>query len=90
METIVVERTLAEPLDLATLREDREGIDACLRAYQVSLLHSYVAPDGRRMICVYQAPDAESVRQALRRVGVLPWDQAWKARVLRPEDIDGG
>lgn len=87
METVVVERQLDGPLDLALLREKRGQLAACLEAHDVRFEHSYLAPDGRRMICVYRAPDAESVRQALRSGGVLPFEAAWKATVLRPEDL---
>src|SRR3546814_3232656 len=30
---------------------------------------SYVTPDGLRMICVFEAPDCEAVRQAARQLG---------------------
>ena len=87
METIVVERHLDTPLDLTHLKEHRGTLVSCMQAYDVSLQHSYVSPDGKRMICIYRAPDAESVRQALRRGGVLPFDIAWKAQMVRPEDL---
>lgn len=87
METVVVERELEEPLDLELLREKRDTLVACMRAHDVSLQQSFVAPDGKRMICVYQAPDAESVKLALRSGGVLSFETAWKAMVLRPEDL---
>jgi len=89
METVVVERQLEEPLDLERLRGQRDKLMSCLNAHDVTLQHSYVAPDGKRMICVYLAPDAESVRMALRSGGVLAFETAWRADVLRPEDLEG-
>ncbi len=87
METVIVERELDEPLDLNELREKRDTLVKCMQAHNVALQQSYVAPDGKRMICVYQAPDAESVRLALRTGGVLTFETAWKAMVVRPEDL---
>jgi len=86
METVIVERTLDEPVDVTALADNRERVLACLRAHNVRFEQSYVSADGKRMICVYQAPDAESVRIALRQHGLLPFDRAWKASVLRMQD----
>ena len=87
MEPVVVERELDEPLDLDALREKRDTLVTCMQAHNGSLQSSYVAPDGKRMICIYQAPGAESVRQALRTGGVLPFEIACKTRVVRLEDL---
>ena len=87
METIVVERTLDDPVDVGALADGRERIAACLHAHDVRFVHSYMAADGKRMICVYEAPDAESVRIALRQHGMLPFDRVWKATLWRAQDI---
>lgn len=87
METVIVERTLDQPANAGVLADNRERMVSCLQAHNVRFVQSYVSADGQRMICVYQAPDAESVRIALRQHGVLPFDQAWKASVWRAEDI---
>jgi hypothetical protein len=42
---------------------------------------SYVTRDGLRMICVFDAPDAEAVRQAARQLG-LRYDGVWSATVV--------
>ena len=87
METIVVERTLQEPMDVAALAADGERTLACLQAHNVRFVQTYRSPDGKRVICVYEAPDAESVRIALRQDGALPFDRAWTASVWRAADI---
>ncbi len=38
----------------------------------------------RRMICVFEAPDAESVRESLLKVGVQ-FDRVWTAQIPNPE-----
>jgi hypothetical protein len=42
---------------------------------------SYVTRDGLRMICVFDAPDAEAVRRAARQLG-LRYDGVWSATVV--------
>jgi hypothetical protein len=54
----------------------------CLALHGVRHLVSYVTPDGRRMICVFEAPDAEAVRRAARQLG-LALDNVWPATVVR-------
>lgn len=59
--------TLEAPLDRHGLR--RLAIHACLDLHQVGWLRCYLAGDGTRMLCWYQARDAESVRLVLRQQG---------------------
>jgi hypothetical protein len=47
--------------------------------YRVHLQECLVADDGRRMLCRFTAPDAESVRVALRQAGIA-FDSVWIAR----------
>ncbi len=58
---------LAAPLDHHGLQ--RLAIHACLELHHVRWLKSWVAADGQRMLCWYQAADAESVRLVLRQQG---------------------
>jgi len=67
---------------------DRPSIDAqrrnepCLDIHGVRHVVSYVTPDARRMICVFEAPDAEAVRQTARQLG-YGYDNIWTATVVR-------
>jgi hypothetical protein len=57
-----------------------EQVDmGCFQLHRVRLVRSHLSMDGLRMICLYQAPDAESVRLAQRRAG-LPPDRVWAVR----------
>jgi hypothetical protein len=58
---------LSQPVDHRGVR--RLALHACLELYRVRWLRSYLAVDGSRMLCWYQAPDAEAVRLVLRRQG---------------------
>jgi hypothetical protein len=53
--------------------------NACLAMHRVHLQECLVADDGRRMLCRFTAPDAESVRVALRQTGIA-FDSGWIAR----------
>jgi Nickel responsive protein SCO4226-like len=47
----------------------------------VRFLRTYFSADRRRMLCVYDAPDAESVRAAQQTIA-MPVERVWPAQVL--------
>lgn len=49
----------------------------------VTWVHSYVAPEGRKSFCIYDAPSPEAVRRAAQR-NRLPVDRITEVRVLDP------
>jgi hypothetical protein len=83
VECVVVERSFESAVTLQDLRLLDESSRWCKETYGVRLLHSYMSADGLRVICVYEAPDAEAVRTANRQAGA-PFDQVWKAAIYRP------
>jgi hypothetical protein len=44
-----------------------DKVSPCLPVYDVHWLSAYIATDGTRCVCVYEAPDAESVRRVYLR-----------------------
>jgi hypothetical protein len=79
MERVIVQRTYEVPMSEDDVRAAaREG--GCSDLHRVFLRKSYLSPDGLTMICVYEAPDAETVR-ALQRSGGLPYDRIWTCSV---------
>jgi uncharacterized protein DUF4242 len=52
--------------DLAGMIQYAAG---CFDLHNVDWKHSFLSADGRRMLCWYRAPDAESARLALRELG---------------------
>ncbi len=52
-----------------------------MELHRVRALQSYVSADRRRMICIFEAPDAESVRKA-NTTAVLQFDRVWTAESL--------
>lgn len=43
-----------------------EAKNECFDLYRVRAIRSYLMPDGKRLVCVFEAPDAESVRAVLK------------------------
>jgi hypothetical protein len=78
MEIVIVERTLPEPMPYERLVALEEAAAWCLEVRNITFLRSYFSLDQRRMICVYEAPDAESVRDA-NAEAKMPFDRVWSA-----------
>ncbi|MET0344160.1 MAG: nickel-binding protein [Polyangiales bacterium] len=88
METVIVERVFAEPIALSDVEQRMSLEHGCFTSRRVTLVRSCVSRDGKRMICVYQAPDAESVRVANQLAGA-PFERVWTADVLEAEAYAG-
>lgn len=83
MELVLVERTFTEPVSFEEIQALEDAGSWCLDAYRVTFLKTLFAEDRRRMLCVYEAPDAEAVRSAERKAGV-PFDLAWPCKYIDP------
>ncbi|HEY9629808.1 MAG TPA: nickel-binding protein [Coleofasciculaceae cyanobacterium] len=60
----------------------------CLEAHGATWIRSQVSLDGRRTICEFEAPDADSVRTAYRKTAVA-FKRVWVSEVLDPsQDLD--
>ena len=81
MEIVLVERSFQDPIDPKEVREAAERGHWCMDLHGVRPLQSYISADRRRMICVFEAPDAESVRKANTTAG-LAFDRVWTAQSL--------
>ena len=78
---VVVTRRFERPADFAAIQALEDEGKGCLDAHRVRFIRTYFSRDRTRMICLYQAPDAESVRIAQREAG-MPVDQVWSFRQL--------
>lgn len=83
MERVIAERTMPAPMTAAEVRESIRTGGSCDDLYGVTHCGSVLAPDGRRVVCFYRAPDAEAVRATSRQHGV-PYDRIWSASLLGP------
>lgn len=85
MEQIIVERSFDEAVEFEALQARGEKISWCLEQHRIRFVRSYLSSDKKRMICVYEAPDAESVRIANRQAE-LPFDCVWTATLHGADD----
>jgi hypothetical protein len=85
MARVIVEHVFAEPFTEERLSAFAKAIDPCLEVRSGMWRRSSVSKDRRRMICEFEAPDAESVREAFRSSG-LPFERVWSADVYAVED----
>ena len=83
MTTVVVERWFGKSVPLDEIEAIYDRGAACLEMYGVHLLRSFISNDRSRMICLYEAQDADSVRQAQRKAG-LPFEAVWVATIIEP------
>lgn len=82
MNTYVVERDFGEAVGEADLAATMERMGPCLEQYGLNWVHSYFSKDRTRMVCIYEGPDAESVRSA-QRSAEAHFDKIWQAEILR-------
>lgn len=85
MTLIVVERSFPEPAVFEDLEAQEAAVGWCLQQHRVKALWSFASLDGKRAICVYEAPDAEAVRNT-QEEGGLAYDHIWSAHLMEPPD----
>ena len=81
MAVIMVEERFDPPIDLSQGSPVADKVSPCLPVYDVTWLSSYIASDGPRCVCVYEAENAEAVRRVYRTAGV-PFENVWAANPL--------
>lgn len=85
MARIIAEQSFDPPMSAEDQEAFARRLDACLEVRNGAWRRSAIAADRRRMICEFEAPDAESVREAMRSARV-PFDRVWNADVYAVED----
>ena len=81
--TVIVERQFEQAADLDALQAIEDAATGCLDMHRVTFIKTYFSIDKKRMICQYNAPDAESVRQA-QRAAQMPFTHVWACQILAP------
>ena len=82
MATVILEHHFeGRSFDVERFNTAQRQNAPCLAVHGVRHVVSYVTPDGLRMICVFEAPDCEAVRQAARQLG-YHYDSVWSAKVV--------
>lgn len=88
MAVLVLEQTFEKPMSSEELTAAARSLDKCLEAHGARWMRSYLSKDRKRMICEFEAADAEQVRSSARSAGV-PFDSCWPAEVFA-RDIPSG
>jgi len=80
MGLIIVERSFEHPPSDADMTAVAEREQKCREIRSITWKRSVLSNDRRRMICEYEAPDAETVRRVQLEAGA-PFDRIWSAEV---------
>lgn len=83
-ELVAVARTFDEPVELQAIQDIEDRAAWCLEQHQVRFVRTWFARDRRSMLCLYAAPDAESVRSVQQR-SRMPFTEVWTVRVFLSE-----
>jgi hypothetical protein len=83
MPTVILERNFDPPLTDERHAEFAARLLPCLDRNGVGWIRSHISLDRRRLICLFDAPDAGAVRGALRHAR-LEHERVWSCEVLEP------
>ncbi len=81
MPSMVVEQTFENPITPEEMNAMAKRVDPCLEAHGATWVRSYISSDRKRVICEFEAADAEKVRQSYRSAGVQ-FERVWTAQVF--------
>jgi hypothetical protein len=84
-ETVVVQRVLPTPHSPDQVAALMDGAQGCMSLYRATQRASYLGRDGMRLVCVFEAPDAEAVRAGSLKAGI-PLVRAWSSTLHEPQD----
>lgn len=82
MPLFMIERNFAERLEFT--KEAAEAVKLVNEGIGVNWLYSFLSADKKKTFCLYEAPNAEALREAARRANI-PADVIVEVSELRPE-----
>src|ERR1700727_904634 len=85
MARVMVEQVFTEPFTDERYAASGKALDPCLEVRNGMWRRSSLSKDKLRLVCEFEAPDAESVREAFRMSGT-PFERIWTADVFAVED----
>ena len=86
LANVVVERRFDGPVTVESLQAIEDAAAWCMDLHKVTFLRTFFSADCKRMICLYQAPDAESVRLAQHQAG-MPVERVWPCHHYTGENL---
>lgn len=78
MAKLVIEQRFETPMSTEAIDALARQVDPCLNEHGALWMRSYLSADRKRMICEFEAADAESVRASYRAAGVA-FEACWVA-----------
>ncbi len=81
MPRIVVERVFEIPQTDEQMKAVADRERPCLAAYQATWRRSLISVDRKRMICEYEAADAETMRRIEQEAGAQ-FERVWVGDVI--------
>lgn len=84
MQLVIVQREFDAPREVAELQAIEDENAWCLETNNVTFSHTYVSADGKTMLCVYQAPDAEAVRR-VQDQAKMPYSRIYAVERVQPD-----
>lgn len=83
--SLVIVETLADfPLTPEEVTDTDRRVLACLSERDATWRYSLLSRDRHRMICTFESPDAESVRESYRKGGGF-FSRIWAAELVKPQ-----
>ena len=83
MEKFIVERSFTSPFSDQDLSDVGERMAPCLDLHGVRWVRSHLSVDRLRMVCEYEARDAESVRKVQHEASAK-FDRVWAGQLIEP------
>lgn len=83
MELVIVERHFDQPFTEEQGATMIRRFGPCLSVRRITRLQSFISKDRLRTLCIYEAPDASSVRDVHDREGI-PYVRIWSVDMLGP------
>lgn len=76
MAILIVEQTFEVPLTDEEHDRLKKRLDPCLDRHGGRWMRSYISADRKRVLCEFEAADAEAVRASYRGADV-PFERVW-------------
>ena len=73
---VAVVRYFDDAVEMDDIQAIEDAGASCLEMRDVEFMRTWFATDRKSMVCLYRAPDAESVREA-QREAKMPFDAVW-------------
>jgi len=85
MARVMAEQVFQQPMTDEQLLAFSKRLDPCLEVRRGAWRRSTLAIDRLRMVCEFEAPDSEAVREAFR-ASAIAYERVWTAHVFAVED----